>query len=148
MRLRRILQLALGAIAFVAILQFVPYGRNHVNPPLGAEPAWSSPEVRALAVRSCFDCHSNETRWPWYSQVAPLSWIIQQHAEEGRSVLNFSDWAAPQPEAAEAAESVRDGEMPIGSYELMHPEARLSSSERQQLIVGLETMTGRSRKHE
>lgn len=142
---KRILQLVLGALALVVTIQFVPYGRDHDNPSVRDEPAWSSPEVRALAVRSCFDCHSNEVRWPWYSHVAPISWLIQRHAEEGRSALNFSDWAGPQPEAAEAAESVREGEMPLGFYVLMHPEARLSSSERQQLILGLEQLTGNRR---
>ena len=59
---------------FLAI-QFVPYGRDHSNPPVIGEPTWNSPETRALAVRACFDCHSNETVWPWYSNIAPVSWL-------------------------------------------------------------------------
>ena len=89
---------SLFAIATVAVLglvlvaQLIPYGRNHRNPPIVAEPTWNSPSTRALAERACFDCHSNETRWPWYSHVAPTSWLVQNHVDEGREVLNFSDW--------------------------------------------------------
>ena len=58
------------------IIQFVPYGRDHTNPPVIAEPAWDSPQTRALFFRACADCHSNETKWPWYSTIAPASWLI------------------------------------------------------------------------
>ena len=67
----------LFVMAFVAI-QFVPYGRDHANPPADAEPAWDSPDTRTLAKEACFDCHSNETEWPAYSNVAPISWLIQR----------------------------------------------------------------------
>ncbi len=77
-------------LAFVAI-QFVPYGGDHVNPPVGAEPIWDSPGTRTLAKQACFDCHSNETVWPAYSRVAPVSWLIQHDVAEGRAVLNFSE---------------------------------------------------------
>jgi hypothetical protein len=70
----RILRLLLivGVVVFVAI-QLVPYGRDHTNPPVTAEPRWDSPQTRTLAVSACFDCHSNETAWPWYTNVAPFS---------------------------------------------------------------------------
>ena len=87
-------------LALVAI-QFVPYGRNHLNPPIGAEPTWDSPETRALAKRACFDCHSNETEWPAYSRLAPASWLIHRDVAEGRAVLNFSEWQRAQEEAAD-----------------------------------------------
>ncbi len=83
--------LVLAAAGF-GLLQLVPYGRNHTNPPVAAEPAWASAQTRALAVRACFDCHSNETTWPWYSNVAPVSWLIQRDVDEGRRRLNFSEW--------------------------------------------------------
>lgn len=124
------------------VLQLVPYGREHTNPPVAAEPAWDQPATRALTARACFDCHSNETRWPWYSSVAPLSWFVQSHVDTGRRVLNFSEWQRGYEEAREAAESVREGEMPLTSYLLLHAEARLSASEQRQLIRGLEATLG------
>jgi mono/diheme cytochrome c family protein len=129
-------------LAFVAI-QFVPYGRDHVNPPVGAEPAWDSPETRALAKRACFDCHSNETEWPTYSNVAPVSWLIQRDVAAGRAVLNFSDWQRPREEAKEAAAEVLAGEMPLGMYRLMHAHARLSVPDRERLARGLAKTLGR-----
>ena len=131
-------------MAFVAI-QFVPYGRDHVNPPAGAEPTWDSADTRALAKKACFDCHSNETEWPAYSNVAPVSWLIQHDVSEGRALLNFSEWQRPQEEANEAAEEVLEGEMPIRLYQLMHAHARLSAAERERLALGLERTLGRAR---
>jgi mono/diheme cytochrome c family protein len=130
-------------LAFVAI-QFVPYGRDHVNPPVGAEPAWDSPETRALAKQACFDCHSNETEWPAYSKVAPVSWVVQRDVYEGRALLNLSEWQRPQEEAKEAAEEVLEGEMPPRMYQLMHAHARLSATERERLARGLERTLVRS----
>ena len=128
-------------LAFVAI-QFVPYGRDHVNPPVAAEPAWDSPETRALARQACFDCHSNETEWPAYSAVAPVSWLVQHDVAEGRAALNFSEWQKPQDEATEAAEDVLEGEMPLRIYQLMHAHARLSAADRERLARGLEKTLG------
>ena len=131
-------------LAFVAI-QFVPYGREHVNPPVAAEPAWDSPETRALARKACFDCHSNETEWPAYSAVAPASWLIQRDVVEGREALNFSEWQKPQKEASEAAEEILEGEMPLRIYQLMHAHARLSAADRERLARGLEKTLGGER---
>ncbi len=61
---------------FFILLQIIPYGHNHTNPPIVEEPAWDSPQTRAVVKKACFDCHSNETVWPWYSNIAPLSWLI------------------------------------------------------------------------
>src|SRR5687767_12746271 len=84
-QLRRILRGALlGIVVFAGlfgVLQLVPYGQAHTNPPIIAEPLWDSPRTRELARRACFDCHSNETRWPWYANVAPFSWVMQNHVE-------------------------------------------------------------------
>ena len=77
-----------GLLLLLAAAQLVPYGRDHDNPPVVAEPAWGSPATRELARRACFDCHSNETQWPWYSNIAPLSWLIQRDVDEGRDELN------------------------------------------------------------
>lgn len=129
---------SLVVLGLVLVAQVVPYGRNHSNPPIIAEPSWNTSTTRALADRACFDCHSNETRWPWYSHVAPMSWLVQDHVDEGRSVLNFSEWNRGNSEADEAAEAVREGEMPPRSYLLLHPEARLTDAEREQLARGFD----------
>ena len=128
----------------LVVIQFVPYGRDHVNPPVVAEPTWDSPATRALAKQACFDCHSNETEWPAYSRVAPISWLIQRDVSEGRAVLNFSEWQRPQEEAKEAAEEVLEGEMPLQIYRLMHAHARLGAADRERLAQGLESTLGRS----
>ncbi len=129
--------IGLGLVAGFGAIQLVPYGREHANPPVVSEPRWDQASTRALAVRACFDCHSNESAWPWYTHVAPASWLVQSHVDEGRQVLNFSDWSRTYEEAVEAGEAVLDGEMPPRSYTLMHPEARLSLAEKDALARGL-----------
>jgi cytochrome c551/c552 len=132
----------LGIAVLVLAIQIVPYGRNHSNPPGRNEPAWDRPETKALAQRACFDCHSNETVWPAYANIAPVSWLVQHDVDEGREKLNFSEWQRPQKESKEAAQSVREGEMPPWQYVLLHPEAKLSAEERSALIRGLEATIG------
>ena len=129
----------------IALMQLVPYGRNHTNPPVMGEPAWPSVEARAIAVRACFDCHSNQTVWPWYSTIAPLSWGIQRDIEQGRAKLNFSEWNRPQEGADNAAELVAQGEMPPTRYSAVHPEAQLSAAERQTLVAALAAFGGDGR---
>jgi hypothetical protein len=135
--MRRLLVIALVilAVGFVAI-QLVPYGRDHTNPPVTGEPAWDSPTTRDLAVRACFDCHSNETTWPWYSNVAPISWRLRNHVTEGRQKLNFSEWGTGEQETEHLVRLVREGDMPPWDYLLSHPEARLSDAETQALLDG------------
>ncbi len=137
-RWRRLLFLsAAGLVALFAVAQAVPYGRGHSNPPVTREPAWDSPATRALAQRACFDCHSNLTTWPWYSNVAPESWLIQRDVDDGRATLNFSEWDRPQGvDAGELAEAIRGG-MPPWYYTLLHGRAGLSQAEKEQLIAGL-----------
>jgi hypothetical protein len=137
MTVRRI---ALGGALVLALLavviQLVPYGRNHTNPPVSGEPAWDSAATRATAVAACFDCHSNQTSWPWYSNIAPVSWLVQHDVDEGRQTLNFSEWGRGQ-DGDEAAEAVSEGNMPPFSYVLLHPDARLSGAARDAFIRGL-----------
>lgn len=133
---------ALSILGLLIVIQLVPFGRAHTNPPVRMEPPWDSPQTRELAERACYDCHSNETVWPWYSHVAPMSWLVQQDVEEGRSKMNFSEWDSPQKEAHEAAEQVQKGKMPLKIYVPLHPQARLSAEEKQALIRGLQVTTG------
>ena len=134
---RRWLRMGIGLLGTFLAIQLVPYGRDHVNPPITGEPAWDAPDTRALARQACFDCHSNETEWPVYASIAPTSWIVQRDVEEGRAVLNFSEWGRPQEEAREAAEEVLEGEMPPTPYMLLHGHARLTPFERDRLARGL-----------
>jgi hypothetical protein len=134
---RIVLIVVAGGAGLLLAIQLVPYGHQHTNPPVTAEPAWPDPTVRALAVRACFDCHSDETNWPWYSNIAPASWLLQSDVQRGRSILNFSEWDRPQRRLGEVAEALREGEMPPAYYRLMHPAANLSASEKGQLESGL-----------
>ena len=138
---RTVVLLVVGLVA----IQAVPYGRDHSNPPPTREPLWDSPATRALARRACFDCHSNETIWPSYANVAPFSWLVQHDVDEGRAKLNFSEWDRVQEEAGEAGETIAEGEMPPGFYLLMHRDGVLTSAERQQLIAGLMRTVGNPR---
>jgi len=119
------------------LFQLVPYGRAHENPPVTGTPQWDSPRTEELARRACFDCHSNETQWPWYSNIAPISWRIQKHVDEGREKFNMSQMDRKQKEADEAGEVVKEGEMPPFDYKLAHPEARLTPAETDELVRGL-----------
>ena len=119
------------AIAFVGI-QFVPVDRE--NPPVTGE-VTAPAQVKALLKRSCYDCHSNETRWPWYAYVAPVSWLVAEDVEEGREHLNFSEWdkLSPSRQARlkeEIAEEVAEGEMPLSNYLITHPDAELSDADK------------------
>jgi hypothetical protein len=129
-------------VALFAILQLVPFGRDHTNPPVVKEPVWDSPRTRELAMRACFDCHSNQTRWPWYADVAPFSWVVQRNVHTARTVLNFSEWTRSYDLMAQAPASVLMREMPPRSYRMLHPEAALTEAEKIQLAEGLEATFG------
>lgn len=132
----------LGLAGAFLLAQAVPYGRDHTNPPIEAEPPWDSPRTRDLARRACFDCHSHETVWPWYSHIAPLSWRLWHHVEEGREHFNVSAWNRPQRHAKDAAHETEEGEMPLWDYLLLHPEARLTPEETADLVRGLDATFG------
>lgn len=140
------LLLGLGAFGILVVgflaIQLVPYGHDHSNPPVQSEPAWNSLQTRALAVRACYDCHSNETTWPWYSNIAPVSWLVQRDVNKGRHGLNFSEWVRRQRGSREAVEIVQEGEMPPWFYSIMHPNAQLTSEERALLAQGMQTTFG------
>lgn len=135
--------IGIGIVVFL-LIQLVPYGRDHTNPPVVSEPNWDSQQTRDLAKRACFDCHSNETIWPWYSNVAPISWLVYRDVAEGRQRFNFSEWQTSYlKDAGEFTEIINEGEMPPFQYLLMHPDATLSSAEKTQLINGLSATINR-----
>jgi hypothetical protein len=123
------------AVVGLILIQFVPVERT--NPPVTGQVSAADPVIEVLRT-SCFDCHSNETQWPWYSQVAPISWRIAQHVQMGRRNLNFSEWegmpAEDQVDAKEEIwEQVEGGFMPLPVYLRMHPEAVLTDPQRETL---------------
>jgi hypothetical protein len=129
-------KILLGVVAVLVAMQLVPLDRT--NPPVTGEiPAPA--EVKAVLKRACWDCHSNETTWPWYSRVAPASFLVFRDVKDGRKHLNFSEWATYQPERQakkrkEIAEEVGDGEMPMAIYVPLHPEAKLSDADKKLLV--------------
>ena len=133
--LKTTLRVLSGLIAVAAIgIQLVPVHR--ANPPVEKTVNWDSPRTKELFGRACLDCHSNETVWPWYGKIAPASWLIARHVDEGRVSFNIS--ARHAEGGGNAVLSVEDGRMPLSSYLLLHPEARLSAQEREELLHGLE----------
>lgn len=144
MNIRKLVLITVAVLAAgFLLIQIVPYGRAHDNPPVVSEPNWDSPQTRELAQRACFDCHSNETVWPWYSNIAPVSWLVQHDVDEGRQYLNFSDWARAR-EVDELGVVVSEGEMPPSTFLIMHGEARLTDAERAALVDGLRATAGAS----
>jgi|WetSurMetagenome_2_1015567.scaffolds.fasta_scaffold77714_2 hypothetical protein len=136
--MKKKLLIIIGVVLLLFVIaQLIPLPKRGSNPAVIAEPKWDSPQTRALAKRACFDCHSNETTWPWYSYVAPVSWLIYRDVTEGRDRLNFSEWNRSQSAGLEASEQVLSGEMPPSFYLPLHPTARLTAAERQALAAGL-----------
>lgn len=126
-----------GILGFLGT-QLIPVERS--NPAVTNQPRWDSPETEAIARRACYDCHSNETTWPWYSYVAPVSWRVVNHVNDGRKKFNIS--TGKWDEADEISEFVSEGKMPLWDYLMMHPEARLTSAEKQALITGMQKTFG------
>lgn len=129
---------ALTAVAILVAAQFERFPQT--NPPAHG-PLEAPAVVGAILRRACYDCHSNQTSWPWYSGVAPISWWIYHHVSEGRRRLNFSQWSdyASDPgtkaqKLDEIAKLVRNRTMPPWYYRLVHPRARLSSEEREIIV--------------
>ncbi len=137
--------IAIFALLILAALQFIPPSRT--NPPVTNDmiAATAAPEAEARILKgACYDCHSHQTRWPWYASVAPISWWTARHVREGREHLNFSDWPQGKPWSANAklesiAHALRDDSMPPSSYRLLHSKARLSDEERLRLATWAKT---------
>ncbi len=134
-----------GCVTF-GVIQLIPYGRTHDNPAVTGEPEWSSPRTRELMVNACYGCHSNEVEWPWYSNIAPISWAITDHVESGRDEVNYSEFATNHGEADDTIEVIEDGSMPPAYYTRfgLHSPANLSDAEIAELIAGLQATPGLS----
>lgn len=134
--------IAKGAVALLVVIQLVPYGWKHSNPPVVADAPWPDARSADIARESCYSCHSNETDWPWYSYVAPASWLVRRDVERGRGELNFSRWDDAEDELDDAIEMIRDGDMPPRQYTRVHSGAALTDAEATVLIAALQTMGG------
>ena len=132
----------LGVIAVFALLQLTTLGRSTPSATPGHDLLSSTnsppPEIATLLRGACYDCHSYETRWPWYGYVAPVSWWLDDHVNDARQRLNFSEWPQNDPQKAakrwnHVSDTVRDGDMPLPSYAWIHKAARLTPEQRKQL---------------
>ena len=130
-------KLLLVGVGVFLLIQLVPY--NVDNPKARDEPAWDSPETRALAVRACYSCHSNETKTLWFEKAAPVKWYIANHVKEGRAALNFSEWSTNAGEGADEADEKVGKSMPPDYYTYfgLHKDSKLTPAETQALIDGL-----------
>lgn len=124
------------------LIQFFPIDKNNPapTPKMDFLTIKNTPESTANLVRTgCYDCHSNESKYPWYSNVQPFAWFLKDHIEEGRKELNFSTFATYEPKRqahklSEAAEQIEKGEMPLDSYVMIHSDAKFSAAQNEQLI--------------
>ena len=142
MNRKRIFQLLGLGVLGLLLIQLIPFGHAHTNPSIVSEPNWSSLQARGLVKEHCFQCHSNETQWPWYSNIAPGSWLIAFDVIEGRGHFNFSDWKKKPGELNEMAGAIQEGEMPPIQYWIVHPTARMNTQQKQDLISALESSIG------
>jgi hypothetical protein len=133
-----------AAVAAFAALQFTT--PPHTNPPVKNDFLTlmnPPPNIAAMFRSACYDCHSDETRWPWYSSVAPMSWKIAQDVDEGREQLNLSEWPSDNPKRAwkkmeNMSDEIDQKSMPLKKYTLIHKDARLSDDQRNELTQWLE----------
>jgi heme-binding protein len=133
----------LAAALTVVVAQFIPVSKT--NPSVDASQTLHAamtlpPEVSRALEQSCQDCHSNRTIWPWYSHVAPASWLLARHVNEGRRELNFSEWVKyparrQDRKLKEICEQVQRGEMPQASYTLLHSQAKLGDLDKQAICA-------------
>lgn len=136
--------ITLSIIALIIILQLVPIDRK--NPPVESQVSWDSQTTKDLFYRACADCHSHETKWPWYSYIAPISYVVAYDVNAGRKHFNIS--LNGEDERDEAASEVKRGTMPMPIYLPMHPEAKLTDTEKSQLIEGLKKTFGEKNEKE
>ncbi len=127
-----------GLVIVVILLLSQAIRIDRSNPPVRSDIS-AGPAVEPILRRACYNCHSNETVWPWYSGVAPASWLVGSDVSEGREFLNFSEWGSyardvQSRKLAGIAKEIQEGEMPPWYYSIAHSESRLSQSERNQLV--------------
>jgi hypothetical protein len=133
----------LSLVLLFILFQFVPVQRT--NPSVEAD-LQVNPPIRAELKKACFDCHSYETIWPWYSRIAPVSWLIANDVKKGREHLNFSSWELMSAEDKNVVfhlirEEVESGGMPLKPYTLLHRNAVLTNADKQMIYAWLDAAT-------
>lgn len=152
-KLFRVLRwIVIAVVCCLVVIQF--FGPAKTNPATDASQSIETrqqltPPVAAILDRSCNDCHSNKTRWPWYSRVAPVSWFVIDHVNEGRENLNFSEWGRYSERDVDSllrqmCREARAGVMPLSSYTPMHPGSKLSTEDVKTLCEWTEAERARS----
>ena len=136
--MKRILRM-IGIALVVLLVAGQAIRPDRTNPPVTGE-IDTPPEIRSILQKTCYDCHSNETVWPWYSQVAPASWLVAYDVAEARENMNFSEWTKYSPKRQakklkKAAGEVEEGEMPLWYYLPAHPKAKLSEADKAALLA-------------
>ena len=138
--IKYLLYLVAAGVVFVLLIQLIPVPQT--NPPVVTQVRWDSPQTKDVFARACADCHSNETKWPWWTRIAPGSWLVYRDVKEGREEFNISDLTRLNTQRLdrfnrEIDETVEEGEMPPWYYVIAHPEAALSDQEKQIITDGL-----------
>ena len=141
-------KIIIGLVVIIVLIQFIRVDKT--NPPVDAQQDFitiTKPpiEIVSLLKTACYDCHSNETNYPWYFNVAPISWWAKDHVNDGRKHLNYSIWSTYKPERQahkldEMFGEVEEGEMPLSSYTLVHGEAKLTAEQKTALVDWLKTV--------
>ena len=132
-------RILLGLLVIFLLAQFVRPAKS--NPPIDPAKELRAPaNVQQIIDRSCVDCHTNRTSYPWYSQVTPINWYLADHIKEGRHELNFSEYGSYKPrrknkKLEEICEQVEEGEMPLPEYTWLHPGTKLSEADKQTLCA-------------
>jgi len=140
---RKMTLIGVGIVVLLFIAaQLIPWGNiipafARTNPPVQTQIVWNSAETEQLVRTACYDCHSNETVWPWYTQITPISWLVARDVNEGRERLNLSERSADQIDPRELNEQINRGSMPPASYPILHPDAKLTEAQKAALIDGL-----------
>jgi hypothetical protein len=150
---RKLERSCLAALVVFAGVQFIP---PVIRPERQAAPTYRfeygmNPQIGAIFRRACKDCHSNETRWPWYSHVAPVSWIVARDVKKGREKLNFSEWSLRTRftnEPQEICDAVANGSMPLRGYRLLHPETALSLDDIEVICEWADAVTAEMRQQQ
>jgi len=141
-------KIIIGLVVVLVLIQFIRVDKT--NPPIDASKDFvtlvkAPVEMVSLLKKACYDCHSNETTYPWYFNVAPISWWAKDHVNDGRKHLNFSIWGDYKEERKahkleEMLGEIDENEMPLSSYTLMHEESKLTSDEKTALVNWLRTI--------
>lgn len=135
-------KILIAVVLLLIAIQFIPIKKNQTVEESNQFLTFTSanPQVSEIIKTSCFDCHSNYTNYPWYNKIAPVSWYLNRHINEGKKHLNFSEWDSydagkKSHKLEECAELVGEGEMPLSSYTLIHKNAKLSEEQKTILVA-------------